>query len=54
MRCELGELLKDREPVVVDHGFLDPAARERYRALFENHGFRGKQVHVEAEPAPRP
>ncbi|MEV7520979.1 AAA family ATPase [Streptomyces sp. NPDC091371] len=55
LRCELGQLLDDGEPVVLDHGFLDRSARERYQALFESHGRRWESVrveHIEADPAP--
>ncbi|WP_328301359.1 AAA family ATPase [Streptomyces sp. NBC_00435] len=51
--CDLGELLSEREPVVVDHGVLDPDTVARYRALFESHGRPWEQVHVETDPAPR-
>lgn len=48
--CELGELLEDREPVVVDNAFWNRATRERYKALIERHGCRWELVHFKADP----
>ncbi|AWZ06016.1 MULTISPECIES: AAA family ATPase [unclassified Streptomyces] len=51
--CELEQLLEDREPVVVDHGVLSGTTGERYRALFESHGYRCEVVHIEADATPQ-
>ncbi|MFZ3493989.1 AAA family ATPase [Streptomyces sp. 5.8] len=51
--CELDQLLEDREPVVIDHGFLDRPAWKRYEALFESHGYRCEVVHIEADATPQ-
>ncbi|MFE4633222.1 AAA family ATPase [Streptomyces sp. NPDC056773] len=51
--CELEEILKDRAPVLVDHGVLSGTTGQRYRALFESHGYRCEVVHIEADPTPQ-